>query len=139
MGWDIYIGEWRARASADDEPIDHIEDGDAPAFNGDDAGRTNRRQPSYVEWDQFCVATGLKALFHGENGLFAEHPGTVQLTKKHAQEIHRALGRYTLKYPNAESTFLGGERDKNLARLEWLVWWVDWALTNCKRPAIHNR
>jgi hypothetical protein len=28
--------------------------------------------------------------------------------------------------------------DGNLARLRWLEWWVDWALKNCKLPAVGN-
>ena len=146
MGYEILIGEWDTAAKAEEEgcaprTVQALELADAPAFDGDEmTGHTNRRQPSYGAWAEFCRATGLGGVFHGVNGLFAEHPGTVRLTGRHARTIRNALRAYRAACPGASPTFLSGSAtDHHLARLEWLAWWVDWALANCKVPAIHNR
>jgi hypothetical protein len=146
MGYDIYIGEWDEGAKSVDpegtpQTVAHLERPEAPAFEGDDSGRTNVRRPSYGAWERFCGDTGLRELFFDRRvGLMREHPGTTRLTRAHLATIRRALNAYRDAHPNATSTFVSGdERDHHLARLTWLEWWVDWALANCERPAIHNR
>lgn len=145
MGWEILIGEWDEDARSEDpegtpQTVAHVEVAEAPAFDGDDAGHSNCRRPSYVDWHSFCRATGLADLFHGKAGLFAEHPSTVRLTKRHARIVKQAREMFQAARPAAQPTFLSAsEQDHHLARLIWLEWWVNWAIANCKRPAIHNR
>lgn len=145
MGYEIYIGEWDKDAVADEEgcapqTIALIEHDDAPSFDEDSVGRTNCRKPSYGTWKGFCRAVGVDALFNGPTGLLVEHPGTVQLTKAHARTLHTALKVFRAAHRRAKPTFASvDENDHHLARLEWLVWWTDWALANCMVPAMHNR
>jgi hypothetical protein len=144
MGYEIYIGEWDLNAKPEEEgacarTVEHIELPNAPAFDGDDSGHSNCRRPSYSTWHDFGRASGLGGLFHGTNGLFAEHPGTVRLTKQHARIVRTALKAYRAKHPTATPRFCASTADAHLARLEWLAWWIDWALATCKIPAIHNR
>lgn len=79
-------------------------------------------------------------------GLLAHHPGCAALTAAHAATINDALARYKQRHPNAVARFVGetGDSadaslaDRTLARLEWLAFWVDWAVKNCERPAMQN-
>lgn len=134
---------------------------EAPAAIGDANAHANYRWPSYGGWEVFCRSTGLYDAFYAEEtGLLRPHPGCAILTVEHAHVFREALQRYRGKMqvgtvpgfePQREGeAFLdffrrsndGDDVDKTLsptlARLEWLVWWTEWALINCKNPAMEH-
>jgi hypothetical protein len=145
MGYEILIGElvrdpppgvpgWPAQT------VSVIEQPDAPCFDGDATGPTNRRVYDYLAWHAFMRTSGLWGIFHGPGGLFARHPDTVRLTRRHAMLVRQALELFAAARPHARPTFETGEpADHHLAQMKWLVWWMEWALANCAVPAIHNR
>ena len=164
MGYTIKIGQ---AEPAEPEEGDHefgwsvatMELPDAPRAEGDPNPGKNYRWPSYGGWDAFTREIGLYSLFYEDSGdgggLMRPHPGVIILRPEHGAFIRGALEAYRLKHPSARAGFSvfppgtpievemqGGDRsneDGCLARLEWLSWWVDWALANCSRPAMENR
>lgn len=87
--------------------------------------------------------------FHRERPLLAEHPGAFPITGKDATYVEAALAAYRAANPNAKAGFqrdVDGspvpDADDNtnatLARLEWLAFWLRWAVDNCKRPVVAN-
>jgi hypothetical protein len=141
MGYSITIGEHR-KYREDGRWVHDAEDRenpDAPSFRGDEiTGRTNHRAPSYSGWHAFTSDTNLQQLFwHEKQGLMREHPGHVVLRKKHLATLKVALGVYREEHPQAQENFFDMV-NANLCRLIWLVYWVEWALANCKRPVIVN-
>lgn len=121
----------------------------APAF-GEPTDGTNSRWPSYTSWADFSRFVGLYGLFFDKNNpeceiLIDHHPGFVALSETHKEIIDEAYAAYYLKYPNAKpgfkpDGFIGTWPDENAhaARLEWLKFWVDWALVNCEMPIFYN-
>lgn len=159
MSYDIYIGEATldlGYVEVGDEPTVSVIEAhcsDAPTFAGDDmTGDGNSRHPSYTGWDDFVRDVGLHDLFFDKNrGLMREHPGTFLLGDIHAQEIKEALDEYRERHRGAVAGFTrnmtnwhsGAPEDRpgvnpQLARLEWLAYWVQWAVDNCRFPVIHN-
>lgn len=129
MGYNIIIGEltthvvaepgeqvslstWAEERRFDEAPADHVP-----------TRYTNSRWPSYTGWSSFCDEVGLSDLFFGSNGLMAEHPGAVVLTREHLAIVEAV--------PDPEHGY-------TLDRLVWLRWWMRWALDNCKVPVIAN-
>lgn len=169
MGYTITIGEaepeWPTHPDEDNEPgwtVKGRSRADAPTFPGDGmTGFSSERSPSYGGWSGFCRETGLHDLFFGSrNGewtrnvsLMRQHPGVAMLRPEDLLEIRHARIQWEAKkWPTEERIAgwdpnydfrTGGEPDPrydgNLARLIWLEWWVDFALQNCKRPALGNR
>lgn len=163
MGYNITIGEAELETETEEElyctwTVNLHSEPNAPVFEGDDTtGNTNMRSPSYSQWTDFCKKNGLYDLFYNEDyGLMREHPGCFLLKQKHLDTLKKALEkleevdkrpagldeRYIhsysceegyVKIPDSEETH---SYDK--VRLIWLIWWVDWALKNCKQPAIKN-
>lgn len=165
MSYDIYIGNaeqteleldediGRWSAIWDGATVPEIKSPDAPAFPYDTmSARNNSRHPGYTAWGEFCDLSGLNDLFFAKfSGLMSAHPGTFALKPEHLQEVRAARERWQREHPNATPGFnwhpLHGttypddgvrNRDDILARLCWLEWWMDYALTVCERPAIHN-
>ena len=85
-----------------------------------------------------------------EDCLIMNHSGCVPLTNRHRVDINKAYENYITKYPNAKATY-GNVKDicevdednpmenSALCRLEWLKFWVNWALDNCDKPVFANR
>lgn len=163
MGYTITIGDavpgkmtWEDYDGHITVPIDVevISSKDAPAFPYDIiTANTNVRSPSYCGWAEFLADVNLYELFMGEEtGLMRRHPGVFKLKQKHLDAINEAISKYLIKNPNAipgcnfDPNFaLKSEKDDgirgrnyNLARLLWLRFWFDYALKNCKVPAIKN-
>lgn len=93
----------------------------APA-DGSPTDHTNERWPSYSGWDDLikdCERHGDSGVLHE---LIPEHPGYVQLTL----EI------------NLRVQALQCSSSYNHTRLEWLKFWSDWAVKNCKDPVFAN-
>jgi hypothetical protein len=147
MGYTIRIGQ----AVHDDDAasygtrqltVDEVFLCEAPSFPDDAHSQSNTRRPSYTACGEFCNATGLRDVFfslNGEVALLAHHPGCAVLTREHSKRFHAALDAFRLIHFNAVPQFNTTDDDANLARLEWLVWWTDWALENCTLPTMMNR
>jgi hypothetical protein len=125
MGYTLMIGEFKSYKEgretyymAEEKCLDN-----APA-DGSPTDRINQRWPSYSGWDYFTKGVGLSELM---DELIASHPGYVVLKKRHKKIIDAAYAK--------KHTF---DAD-NQGRLEWLKFWVDWALDNCKKPVFVNR
>lgn len=136
MGYTLTIGETSGHFSG--RQVTPASSEQAPIIPGDGANsQSNKRQPSYSDWADFCDATGLRPLFYLD--LIARHPGIVSLTSRHQAAISEAKRRYQQAHPAAQARYSGVVEDAHLARLVWLEWWVSWALAHCRRPAIENR
>lgn len=128
----------------------------APAAPNDANPHANYRWPSYSVWAGFAREVGLSDLFFDKNMdgvLLDSHPGVAPLYPWHREQIDAALVAYKAKHPEAVARFAapvhGGHpfavedephaaENGTLARLEWLAWWVGWALDNCENPAFGN-
>ncbi len=123
---------------------------EAPAF-GEPTDYTNARLPSYTQWHAFCEFTQLIDVFYEGNDFCGGHPGVFPITKQFQTRIRQALKAHKMRYPNAVASY---EREKDignddysekdymadgcLCRLEWLKYWTDWAIENCKCPVFCN-
>jgi hypothetical protein len=163
MGYTIKIGQAEPIADHDEYQnheygfgVAELELPDAPRIEGDVNQCKNYRWPSYSVWTEFTRDVGLYSLFFDDSdGLIRPHPGVIVLRPEHGATIRGALEAYRLKHPGAVARFdvfppgtsaveefrapaQHPNCDYSLARLEWLSWWVDWALANCSRPAMEN-
>lgn len=164
MSYSILIGNAEIESSWDVEDgcfaqwaVSGHSEPDAPNFPFDGmTENSNGRHPGYSQWADFCRATGLHELFYGATGgILNRHPGCVPLTAGMLETVRSALAQWKARHPDAipgwnydpeYMSFKGSRhvddgvrgRDGNLARLLWLEWWMQWALTNCERPAISN-
>jgi len=139
---------------------------DAPAF-GEPTDGTNSRWPSYTTWADFTREAGLEELFYGsgwdrgarqytscsdsfhrERPLLNEHPGAAPITRADADFVEAALAAYLAKNPDAKPGFpmdmMGDpipdaeKLSPTLGRLQWLAYWMRWAVDNCKHPVLAN-
>lgn len=67
----------------------------------------------------------------------AGHPGAAALLPAHLEAFLEARDRY-LAQPEPRAGLDAGGTDWNLRRLDWLVWWTEWALANCEHPTFAN-
>ena len=157
MGYTLKIGELKTEVydyEEDDAPyfyhtVETQRNEDAPAFN-EPTDHTNERWPSYTAWANAMRALGLyDFMFNEESGLIRNHPDCVPLTKKHKEIIDKAYKEFYEKYPECKAGYSPNstltyndpawpEINSYAVRLEWLKYWVDWALENCKIPAFYN-
>jgi hypothetical protein len=156
MGWTIKIGN-ATPAFVDNGyglqaywDVEDAEVSSAPAFPNDIAVKTNSRSPSYTVWSEFCEQTGLYELFYNnESGLLKQDQTVVKINEGHLEIIKSALKAYQAKatkppgfsdYKVDANTiiYIDVDRyDSTLARLLWLEFWFDWAISSCKIPAIY--
>lgn len=145
MEYTIKIGNAVPVFSKDEFPrlvaqwkVEDAQSKDAPCPPGDEfLEQANYRSPSYAAWQDLIEQVGLRNLFyHPLNGLMANHPGCVGIDPADAASVRAALIRYrkTATMPAGE----GIDHDYDLARLEWLDFWMHWAIENCETPAIEN-
>lgn len=158
MGYDLTIGELRTYVSDDGlesyvhNDAESVSDENAPAF-GEPTDHTNQRWPSYTAWHDFAEFCGLENFIYDKStGLIREHPGCVPLKKEHKEILDKAYEDFYKKYPNAKAGYSPKIDEKNniyedpdwpkennyATRLEWLKYWVDWALENCEQPVFAN-
>lgn len=157
MGYTLKIGELSSHIEDSDGEkylffdVEPIIDYKAPAF-GEPTDYTNERWPSYSSWNDAMRFVGLHELMYGEEGILREHPGCFSLTVDHKREIDRAYKSFYEKYPDCKAGYSPKIDFKSLVfddpewpkensyatRLEWLKYWVDWALDNCKQPVFCN-
>lgn len=151
MGYTIKIGEAEVTIAPEENYI-YL---DVKCCNLDNApediaySKENVRMPSYTDWNDFCMETRLYNFFFNlEDGLMRNRPGSFLLNRNHYDIVEKAYNNYITTYPDAK-TIKSEEETKvltdeefninyNLNRLEWLKFWIDWALNNCKNPIIFN-
>jgi len=146
MGYSIIIGEAKIESYAEDGleaqcriTAEGASDAAAPAF-GEPTDNTNSRWPSYGSWHDFCEQAGITdAIFEGGT-LRGGHPGAFPINQEFKDVIDGAYHRLRMQAktldPDADifSTEVGGA----WARIQWLKYWTDWALDNCKVPVMAN-
>ena len=158
MGWTIKIGNATPLFTDGQDGlqaywiVEDVEVDNAPSFPHDVSAKTNTRTPSYSVWKEFCQQTGLYELFYNkESGLLEQDQSVVKINKGHLEIIRSALKELQAKatkppgFPDWKidanrNTIIHIDFDKydsTLARLLWLDFWFDWALENCKIPAIY--
>ncbi len=101
---------------------------------------TNGRHPSYTSMTNWSREVGLFDLFLGEDGregLLNPHPGCHKLTHAISGQVAEALRKWKDAHVGAVPGWRSGE-DAVLAKLIWYDWWIQWALKNCRLPAISN-
>jgi hypothetical protein len=120
---------------------------DCPTFVGDN-NKTNERAPSYSVWADFCETVELKDMFYipAYGSVPKRAKGVIYLNNDALELASNALTEYKMKSklpPGFEDDeyLMANENsppryDGHLARLIWLVWWIEWALANCKMPAL---
>jgi hypothetical protein len=157
MGYTLRIGELETTVTDDglescvcnEAEGKHLDE--APAF-GEPTDHTNSRWPSYTAWHDFSRFVGLHDFFYDKStGLIRTHPGCVPLKKEHKEILDEAYKEFYEKYPNAKAGYSPKalndmfvedkdwpEENNYAARLEWLKFWIDWALENCKIPVFYN-
>lgn len=156
MGYNLKIGEALYKVNEDGEDrvyVDEIDLPYAPAF-GEPTDFTNARWPSYSSW--FNAMDNLDMvdlMFNERNGgnsvgicpLIQEHPGYTYITQDHLNYAKRKLCIYKMNHPDHIAEFPAEEiinpnpiYDGNLCRAEWLIFWLDWAIKNCKNPVFVN-
>ena len=122
MSYSITIGqrtkifeenEWR-------EYVPEVRHENAPA-DGVPTDYTNSRWPSYIGWSEFVRATKLNDVM---NELMKSHPGIASITISHKKAIDEAA---KLQLPTVHRV-----------RINWLQYWVNWALENCEDPVLCN-
>lgn len=151
MGYNLGIGEFEVEVDKENRYCHLTVDApevvkDAPLNSSDD--RSNWIYPSYTVWSNFCNQVGIAHVFwnyryEGDTKIYLnrndypcsplldDHPGCAALTEWHLEEFKKARERYV---PRSEEE----ERDYVKARLDWLVFWTEWALKNCKYPSFAN-
>lgn len=144
MGWMIQIGHPELCHDPDGEEapyvhIPRITHPDAPHFPGDE--ETNTRLPSHYGWGEFVRATGMEALF---NELAPNMRGEmVRLVPRHLAQLQQIRDGWRARYPHLQPGWFDDLPNPDqraayhLARLEWLVWWVDWALHHGEGAAFY--
>lgn len=158
MGYTLTIGQLKTTIEGEglDTYVHHTVESvtldEAPAFN-EPTDYTNSRWPSYGAWHDAMRFVGLhEMMFNEDDGLLASHPGCVYLTKEHKAVIDKAHKDFYEKYPNCKAGFPPKISEENkiyedmewptennhAVRLEWLKFWVDWALLNCTQPVFKN-
>jgi len=149
MGYNLIIGELEVDYDINDglESSIHLsavpEKGRKESFLnvGEPTDGTNMRWPSYTSWSNFARATGLYEFFFDDcEGVIRHHPGAQPLTEEHRRIIDEKYNDFKKANPNAEPNYKYEDNVNNsiLVRLEWLKYWVDWALDNCEKPVFAN-
>jgi hypothetical protein len=160
MGYTIYIGNAELRGDwyQDSDPYAawvvttvRNENCEWPEVTG-----ANFRSPSYTAWRDFCDKWGLASMFYAKHsGLLHHHPGCMPLNAEHLALVEQALAKFDATFPNALPRWcecaacvgpFGAVKDEqheplasgDKARLEWLRYWIKWALENCERPSVSN-
>lgn len=168
MGYTITIGELTAEVSDEWVRLGArgVSLPDAPAF-GEPTDHENQRWPSYTGWADFCRDAGIEELFYGmgwsgperryaecsegfhrEVPLLREHPGAFPITVKDADYVSAAKAAFMAANPGKVAGFpmddygdiIEGKEaySATLARLEWLDFWMRWAVENCEKPVVAN-
>ena len=93
----------------------------------------NRWEPTYVGFLYFCVKTGLKSIFFldGANRIRGGYPGAMSVTPEILASVEKAKVDWLSKVSDRQVDMF-----PTIERLEWLIYWMHWALENTKTPTI---
>ena len=150
MGYRLYIGEFHVDIRHKDRTavcgvtlIDGLELG-APLNSSEH--HKNECWPPYTAWHDFARDVGLHSVFfadgdrypwfvgasgHEHAGLLNHHPGAVALHPDHRYAFYEARQKYNDRPEGHRNIW-------TVRRLDWLVWWTDWAMKNCDYPTFAN-
>jgi hypothetical protein len=91
--------------------------------------------------------------------LIQEHPGAAPITEKHLEYIEAKVNAYRAAHPDHRAEYPPPKPDAkpicgsiyrdedlvddprydgDLCRAEWLLYWMKWAIKNCKKPVFVN-
>ena len=146
MGYTVKIGELKVEVEMDglDSYIDFdVEDQEGrkePFLNAGDLGDgSNSRFPSYGNWKAVCEKAGmLDFMFGAHVGVMRSHPGQVPLSTEHKDLINKIYKNFREEYPDAHPHYDGDDACAAMVRLEWVRYWVNWAVDNCEKPVFCN-
>ena len=123
---------------------------DAPCAPNDTNPGASIRWPSYSGWAGFARAVGLYDILIQKDtpgSLMRSHPGVAPIFPMHRERTRATLAAYRVLHPGIVAGFSDDPFEDDtvairaaatLARLEWLDWWIGWALDNCENPAMAN-
>lgn len=95
----------------------------------------NILRTSHADWGDFCRAANVFYVFHPMGSEFrGGSPGCSLLKKSDLIQIRYAKERCKLTLLDE----IGISQEEILYLLNWLEFWIDWALENCETPAIEN-
>jgi hypothetical protein len=151
MGYNLKIGELTTEVTDDGREsiiwnsAESVNHDNAPAY-GEPTDHSNIRWPSYTSWSDFARFVGLYDFFFDKHeGIMRQHSGCFPIKQEHIDIVHKAYKEFYEKYPNAIPGYPENEDYDNwpeensyAVRLEWLVYWMDWAHKNCKNPVFAN-
>jgi len=149
MGYNLEIGELEVEFDTEygrESTIDlrvKVERGrKEPFLNvGEPTDGTNMRWPSYTSWANFAKSADLYEFFFDDcEGLIRQHPATYPLCEEHRKIVNEKYEAFKKKYPKAIASYEDEDNEANgiLVRLEWLKYWINWALDNCDKPVFYN-
>ncbi len=147
------------------EPVNGVPFG-APLDSTGNGTHLNQTWPGYIGWSDAMKSLGLYDVFFGTDSnrraywtgasgeqhepIIASHPGVVALTPDHLAAFRAAAEAWTSdRAVTHRGSYMGETRwtttpataDEyliNEIRVRWLVWWTEWALTNCRYPSFAN-
>lgn len=149
MGYTITIGQPEFYACEERQQIIYhvadIEHPEAPNDIFSIMGHSNNRYWGYKADDQLNDAIGISlGDFVPED--FQELSPPALLTKEHQAKINNTYGRFLEQYGNhnspifykkAQGFIIEINLELNKARLEWLKFWINYAVDNFDVPAIY--
>jgi len=149
MGYNIKIGELEVTFSTEDgrESVVELnaktEDEREESFLnvGEPTDGTNMRWPTYTSWANFAEKADLYEFFFDDcEGLIRQHPAVYPLCEEHRQIVNEKYRSFKKKYPESIPSYEYEDNEVNgaLVRLEWLKYWINWALDNCEKPVFCN-
>lgn len=153
MGYNLGIGEFEVESCAEERWArgsckfhEGIESAPLDSSGAEDS-RVNWIYPGYATWGTFTQRVRLNDVFYParpsneptpwekeRDPLLDAHPGAVALTVVHLKRFELALAEYVVEPGDVNGKGVNYAR----RRLEWLVFWTDWALKNCKFPTFVN-
>ncbi len=131
MGVDLYIGE--AVIHTPDHVLDYPNDHHRlEVWVAEREGYVNHWKMSYSGFGEFLKNAGLDDLMWMYEGapVCGHHPGCDWLTPRILERFRQA--KVLLEQQNPRKPF-------HVETINWLVTQTEWALTNCKIPALMNR
>ena len=137
MGYRITIGNAVPRTYTDEEDrqdkeevpypdrmVEVITLPDAPEWRD----HSNSCSSSGTAWGNFSDRVGLTDYFENrETGLIADCPMLRAITQDEVDMLSQKLSK-TIPFKDVD--------DWDFGLLEWLVWWMRWAIANCENPSI---
>ena len=104
----------------------------------ENVGNGNYIMPSAASWRDFLNYTGLYKLMYNESYSLMREP-CVPITEEHRSIFWDKYNKYRKNYPDAIPDLTSVHRaDYCFAVLEWLRFWIEWALINCNVPVFYN-